>query len=202
MITLTQLEQITSKNDTFLTPLFQPLVDTLTKYQINTNLRISHFLAQIIFESNIFTELVESLNYSAAGLLEYFPHYFNATTAAIYAHHPDKIANLIYGNRMGNGNEASGQGFLYRGRSVIQITGHDNYAALSKDTGVDFLSNPDLLITPQYMFLAGGWFWNRNHINVHADQNDLSGCTRAVNGGLTDLDHRQNWLNKCQSILK
>jgi putative chitinase len=107
-----------------------------------------------------------------------------------YHRNPEKIANKVYADRMGNGNEASGEGFKYRGRGLIQLTGKDNYRACGEALGVDLLDNPDLVSSPQYAALSAGWFWDKNKLNQFADANDMTGLTKRINGGTHGLDDR------------
>lgn len=165
-------------------------------YQINTSLRIAHFMAQIEHESGL-KPISENLNYSSVGLVKTFPSRFiTLQLAQSYARQPERIANRVYANRMANGNEASGDGWKFRGRGFIQITGKANYIVLSKDTRIDFLNNPDLLLTEANSMISALWFWNRNKLNALADANNIVGITRIINGGLNGLAHRKELLNK------
>ncbi|BAU40039.1 putative chitinase [Ralstonia phage RSP15] len=176
---------------------FNPVLE---KYNINTPLRISHFMAQVGHESGGLTIFEENLNYSADGLLRVFPKYFNGPQATQYARRPEKIANRVYANRMGNGSEESGDGWKYRGRGPIQITGKDNYKNLTSATGVDFVTNPDDLKIPANGALASGWFWNSKSLNTIADANDILSITKRVNGGTNGLDDRTARFNKAKTI--
>ena len=163
------------------------------KFEINTALRLAHFLAQCGHESVNFKLTQENLNYSGKGLLGTFPKYFDVETALAYERKPEKIANVVYANRMGNGDKASGDGYKFRGRGFIQLTGHDNYAAFGKAIGEDILANPDLVAT-KYALASAAWFWNKNKINAIADGGATSEVvakvTRKVNGGVIGLDDR------------
>ena len=163
------------------------------KFEINTALRLAHFLAQCGHESGNFKLTQENLNYSGKGLLGTFPKYFDVETALAYERKPEKIANVVYANRMGNGDKASGDGYKFRGRGFIQLTGHDNYAAFGKAIGEDILANPDLVAT-KYALASAAWFWNKNKINAIADGGATSEVvakvTRKVNGGVIGLDDR------------
>ena len=202
MVTLEQLKQITGKDDKFLTPHLKPLNDTLTKYSINTPLRICHFLAQVLHESADLTATKEGLNYSADGLLKTFGKYFDEETAKVYEHKPDMIASRVYANRMGNLDEKSQDGYKYSGRGFIQITGKENYDSLSKEFGVDFLKSPGLIATPEYSFLSAGWFWGKKGLNSFADKDDILSITKKINGGTNGLDDRKNYLTKCKKVIK
>ena len=163
------------------------------KFEINTALRLAHFLAQCGHESGNFKLTQENLNYSGKGLLATFPKYFNTETAILYERKPEKIANVVYANRMGNGDKTSGDGYKFRGRGYIQLTGHDNYAAFGKAIGEDILASPDLIAT-KYPLASAAWFWNKNKINAIADGGATSEVvakvTRKVNGGVIGLDDR------------
>lgn len=167
----------------------------LGSYHINTPLRLAHFFAQISHESGL-KPIGENLNYSKDGLLKTFGKYFNADNATSYARKPEKIANKVYANRMGNGNEASGDGWKYRGRGFIQITGKYNYTTLSKDTRIDFLNNPDLLLTEANALISALWYWNKHKINLLADKNDIKGVTITINGGYNGLEDRTELLTE------
>ena len=166
------------------------------KYEINTPLRIAHFMAQIEHESGL-KPISENLNYSSERLRQIFPKYFiSKADADRYARQPERIANRVYANRMGNGNEASGEGWRYRGRGFIQITGKINYSQLANDTDLDCLKNPDLLLEETNALISALWFWNLRKLNALADKNDLKGITRKINGGYNGLEHRQELLIK------
>jgi putative chitinase len=165
------------------------------KNQINTRLRIAHFMAQIDHESGL-KPIGENLNYSAQGLLNTFGKYFNSATAQIYARNPEKIANRVYANRMGNGNEATGEGWKYRGRGFLQITGKSNYFRLANDTDLDCFKNPDLLLQEANALISALWFWELKGLNKLADKNNIRGITRIINGGFNGLEHRKELLKK------
>jgi putative chitinase len=169
------------------------------KYGVNTKLRLANFLGQVQHESN-FKPISENLNYQVSGLLKTFPKYFGVGNVHEYAKQPQKIANRVYANRMGNGNENSGEGWKFRGRGFIQITGKENYFRLSNDTDIDFIHNPDLLLEEANSVISALWFWNLKGLNVLADKDDVKGITKRINGGLNGLDDRiekvNNWKNK------
>ena len=168
---------------------------TLELYGVNTSLRLSHFFSQISHESGL-KPISENLNYSEYGLLNTFGKYFNKTNVKLYARKPEKIANRVYANRMGNGNEASGEGWKYRGRGFIQITGKENYFRLANDTDIDCLKNPDLLLEEANAMISALWFWNDKELNFLADKNDIVGITKRINGGINGLEHRKELLIK------
>jgi len=165
---------------------FVALAINLPIYEINTISRVAAFLAQCAHESNDLTRLRENLNYKAASLIATWPARFNAANADQYAHNPEKIGNYVYANRMGNGDEASGDGFKYRGRGPIQITGKNNYTALSNfiygDTSL--LDAPDLLETDMDVAIKSAcWYWVTNNLNIFADVNDIDGVSDIINRG-------------------
>jgi putative chitinase len=159
--------------------------ETAVKFGITSNLRLAHFLAQCALESMNFTATVENLNYRAARLLEIFPKYFRNIDPATYANNPAKIANRVYANRMGNGDEASGDGFRFRGRGYIQLTGKNNYQSFSDFLGEDCVANPDLVATT-YPLASAAFFFNSNNIwaicDRGADDDTVRRVSTAVNG--------------------
>ena len=175
------------------------------KYEINTILRISHFLAQCAHESGNFSVKQENLNYSAKRLQEVFGKYFTThAKALLYERKPVKIASLVYGNRMGNGDEQSIEGYKYRGRGYIQLTGKNNYLLFDKslnETGleIDIIGNPDLVATT-YPLISAAWFFNKNNLNEIADlggtKEIITRITKRVNGGTHGLDSRISYFNK------
>lgn len=161
------------------------------KYEITTANRIAGFLSQVGHESNGFQAVVENLNYSAAALLSVFGKYFTPDLANAYQRQPERIANRVYANRMGNGDETSGDGWRYRGQGPMQLTGKDNMAAFSAASGIDCVNHPELLQQPDAGAMSAGWFWGTRHLNGLADVGDVVGMTKRVNGGLNGLDDRQ-----------
>jgi len=172
------------------------------KYEINTPLRVAHFMAQIEHESGL-KRISENLNYSAIGLLKTFPKYFkNSKEASVFSNSPIMIANRVYANRMGNGNEDSGEGWRYRGRGFIQITGKENYFRLANDTDLDCLKNPDLLLEEPNAMISALWFWKLKGLNAMANKDDIVGITKKINGGLNGIEHRKQLLVKWKNSLK
>jgi putative chitinase len=143
--------------------------ETAAKFGITTNLRLAHFLAQCALESANFTAVVENLNYSAQRLVQVFPKYFKNVDVDDYARNPQKIGSRVYADRMGNGDEASGDGFTYRGRGYIQLTGKNNYQSFTDHIGEDCVANPDLVAT-KYPLASAGFFFNSNNIWAICDQ--------------------------------
>jgi putative chitinase len=167
----------------------------IEKFGIDGPLRLSHFLSQCAHESGNFKFLKENLNYSADGLRKVFPKYFPTLEAANkYAKQPEKIANKVYGSRMGNGDEASGDGFKFRGRGYIQLTGKDNYAAFDKFVDDDIMADPDLVAT-KYPLTSAAFFFHKNNLWSVCDKGHshdvVVSVTKRVNGGTNGLDDRQ-----------
>jgi len=180
----------------------EPLKETFEKYNIDTPQRQACFIGQCMHESGGFKLLEENLNYSAKALMNTWPSRFpNEEEANKYARQPEKIANKVYGGRMGNGPEETGEGWKYRGRGIKQLTGKDNYERCGSGLGVDLVSNPDLLLDPKYAALSAGWFWNKMNLNDLADKGDIETMTRRINGGLIGLDARREAIRKAESVL-
>ena len=165
----------------------------MEKFQINTPLRLAHFLAQCGHESGNFRAVQENLNYSADGLKRIFPKYFPGNLAESYARNPEKIASKVYGGRMGNGDESTKEGFKFRGRGYIQLTGKANYTAFAKSIGEDTVANPDLVAT-KYPLASAAWFFSKNGLNSIADRGadsaTVTAVTKRVNGGTIGLADR------------
>lgn len=178
------------------------LMEAMNKYSINTFLRICHFLAQVLHESAMLNIVHENLNYRADALVKIFPHHFDIVNSQKYAHTPVKIANHLYANRMGNGDENSSDGWRYSGKGPLQITGKANYMMLEAETGMDCVTHPELLLDPAHGCLAAGWFWNSRQINHKADVDDLIGVTKLVNGGLIGIEDRRHILGHAKEIFK
>jgi len=184
------------------TAMAQSLPEIFQKYAINTPLRVAHFLAQTAHESAGFTQFVENLNYSASGLQNTYPKYFHQTNPAAYARNPEKIANHVYANRMGNGDEASGDGWKFRGRGMIQLTGRDNYTVFSKHSGKDAIQDPDILSTVEGAAESAAWYWLERNVNKPADVDDVVAVTKLINGGTLGLDERKHLLAISKGMVK
>lgn len=169
----------------------EPLNKTLEHFEINTTQRIAMFMAQIGHESGGFKFLEENLNYRADRLVAVFPRYFKDVDPNQYGRNPEKIANRVYANRMGNGPESSGDGYRYRGRGLIQLTGHDNYARFAHDMGMSVEEAVEYLTTPEGAAMSAGWFWHKNNLNATADRGDILNNTKRINGGTIGLADRQ-----------
>jgi putative chitinase len=164
--------------------------------------RKAAFLAQCAHESGHFVFVVENLNYSAEGLMRVFPKRFpTLQIAQQYARQPEKIGNKIYADRMGNGPESSGDGFKYRGRGIIQLTGKQNYARCGNAIGINLVNNPSYLETERGAVESAMWFWTSNGLNTFADREDIKGLTKAINGGYHGLDERIALYNKAKLVL-
>ena len=177
----------------------------IEKFQINTPLRLAHFLAQCGHESGGFRATKENLNYSAKGLVGTFKKYFpTEAAAAAYARNPQKIANKVYANRMANGDEASGDGFKFRGRGYIQLTGRANYTEFGKAINENITANPDV-VSDKYALLSAAWFWSKNGLNKLADGGAtdavVTSITRRVNGGTIGLADRIKHFKEYHTLL-
>ncbi len=199
MITLQQLKSVCPMADA---NLHKALIDCMNKCQINTVERESMFLAQLMHESNMFKATSENLNYGADGLMKTFGRYYpSRLLAESHARKPELIASTVYANRMGNGAPETKDGWKYRGRGYIQITGKNNYTALSKFCGVDVLTDPDKVSQLPLSVMSAGWFWTANKLNNFCDKGDLKGLTRAINGGFIGLDHRTKLYEQIKRLI-
>jgi putative chitinase len=204
MITTQQFNQLFPSCGTASNSLVEALNEVLPKYDINTPNRIASFIAQCGHESGGWKVFSENLNYSATGLDAIFGKYFKnaGRNSTEYAKKPEKIANVVYANRMGNGDVSSGDGWKYRGRGPIQLTGKQNYVSFSNDTGIDVVKNPDLVATDKKIsILSAIWFWNKHKLNDFADKNDLRGMTKKINGGYNGLNDRISCYNCTLKLL-
>ena len=204
MLTYDQLLKINgNKNPEMCKYYIDALNKVLPEYKIDTKLRLCHFLAQILHESGNLKYKSENLNYSAKALRSVFGKYFKTDEIANqYARKPEKIANRVYANRMGNGDEASGDGWKFRGRGLIQLTGHDNYKICGISIKLDLLNNPDLVInTAEASVKAACWFWNKNNLNTFADKDDVKSITKRINGGFNGIEDRESILKRAKSVL-
>ena len=178
-----------------------PLNNAMERFGINTQNRVAMFLAQCAHESGGFRHLVENLHYTAAQLVQMWPQRFTAETAAAMAGDEERIAERAYGGRMGNAVEGGGDGYRFRGRGIIQLTGRTNYRLATNALGEDFTGDPDKAREPRWAALIAAWFWSTNGCNELADAGDFEGVTRRINGGLNGLADRQAWLAKVRGIL-
>jgi putative chitinase len=171
------------------------------KYGVTTLDRVRAFLAQTGHESGGFNIMTENLNYSADGLLKVFAKRFNAAEAKAYARQPQKIANRVYGGRMGNGPEASGDGFKFRGRGYIQLTGHDNYQAFATAIGKTLDEVVIYLGTTDGAMESALWFWKKTGLNEVADTKDIVTMTKKINGGVIGIVERQDLYKKATQVI-
>jgi putative chitinase len=197
------LEQLTNffedTDDSVLTNFVDPINKVIEEFEINTPERISMFLAQIGHESGGLTKLHENLNYKPARLLQIFPKYFRDVDPEDY-NTPEKIANRVYASRMGNGDEDSGDGYRFRGRGAVQLTGKLNYTACGTDLEVDLIENPDWLETPEGAIMSAAWFWDQRDLNDYADKGDVLTVTKKINGGTIGLDERKELYEEALKI--
>ena len=177
----------------------------MEKFKIDTPLELAHFLAQCGHESGNFKAVSENLNYSADGLKKIFPKYFPGNLNESYARKPEAIASRVYASRMGNGDEASKEGFKFRGRGYIQLTGKANYAEFDKFVEDDIIANPDLVAT-KYPLLSAAWFFSKNKLNEiaskGADDATVTAVTKRVNGGTIGLADRIKHFKEFYALLK
>ncbi len=202
VITAEQLKRIvTTLSEAKCKELLPHLLQTMTEFGINTPIRVAAFIAQTAHESAGYSALLENLNYSAQALLKTWPNRFTPESAAAYARQPERIANHVYINRLGNGDEASGDGWRYRGRGVIQTTGRTNYMACGAGLGLDLITSPELLEQPLNAFRSAGWYWKSRNCSSFADSDNFTGLTKAINGGLNGLDDRKAYYARAKSVL-
>lgn len=182
-VTLAQLQQIAPHSPARFADWVDALNAAMDEFEINTDARVQMFIAQVMHESAGMSALVENLNYSASALLASWSLRFDAASAAHYARNPEAIANKVYADRMGNGNEASGDGWKYRGRGLIQITGKSNYSACGDGLSIDCIGQPELLGSIEEAARSAAWFWDQHGLNQAADAGDFDQTTRVINGG-------------------
>lgn len=181
-------------------------VATMNKWSnafgIDTKLRMAHFVAQVAHESSELNATTENLNYSAERLLKVFPKYFTAERAKEYAHNPEKIANRVYASRMGNGDERSGDGWRYRGRGLLQVTGRMNYKAYADSPNCvgDLMAHPEWLSQYPGALKSALWYWQSRGLNAFADKDDITLVTKRINGGTNGLSSRMYYLRKAKRV--
>jgi len=178
------------------------LNETFGRFNIVTNNQKAMFIGQCSHECGNFRLLEENLNYKAATLMKLWPRRFpNMEKANEYAGNPKKIANSVYSSRMGNRDEASGDGYRFRGRGCIQLTGHANYFHAGQALGVDLVMDPDSVATPKFAALTAGWFWSTHNLNAPADALDYTKVTKIINGGTIGLDDRIKHVQRALAVL-
>jgi putative chitinase len=175
---------------------------TFARFDISTPLRQAAFIGQCGHECGGFKILEENLNYRGEALQKLWPKRFDAQKAQMCARNPKLIANTVYSSRMGNRDESSGDGYRFRGRGCIQLTGHANYYHAGQALGVDFVMEPDLVATPMYAALTAGWFWDTQKLNQYADSMDYLTMTKRINGGTIGLADRIKHINHALAVLK
>lgn len=204
ILTQAQLAQLIPGNP-YVAEWYEALDKLFSDYALNTPLRAAAFIAQCAHESANFTAIKENLNYRPASLVAVFKKYFDLETATQYCAQPNKqevIANRVYANRMGNGDEASGDGFRYCGRGLIQLTGKNNYQAFADSVEMAVEDVPAYLATFEGAAQSACWFWESNNLNSWADQGDITKITKIINGGTIGLEDRIARYNYALSILQ
>ncbi len=204
LIQLSGLQSVMPRTSAATLAQFVPVLQSqLADYEINTPLREAHFIAQLAHESGGFEHQKENLNYSDKALRAVFGKYFpDEEIAKEYARQPEKIANRVYANRIGNGDEASGEGWKYRGRGLIQLTGKANYAKCAESIGSDLVNEPDLICQkPAVSVSVACWFWQSKNLNKFADEDDVTSITKRINGGLHGIEARREYLSRCKQVL-
>ena len=178
------------------------LNETFARFNLTTNNQKAMFIGQCSHECGNFRILEENLNYRAETLMKLWPKRFPSLEfAKQYEKNPRKIANSVYANRMGNRDEASGDGYRFRGRGALQCTGHSTYFHAGKALGVDFVMQPDLVATPKYAALTAGWFWDTHKLNPPSDALDYTKVTKIINGGTIGLDDRIKHVQHALAVL-
>jgi putative chitinase len=178
------------------------LNETFTRFNLTTNNQKAMFIGQCSHECGNFRTLEENLNYRAETLMKLWPKRFPSLEfAKQYEKNPKKIANSVYASRMGNRDEASGDGYRFRGRGALQCTGHSTYFHAGKALGVDFVMQPDLIATPKYAALTAGWFWETHKLNPPSDALDYTKVTKIINGGTIGLDDRIKHVQQALAVL-
>jgi len=201
ILTQDQLEDLIPKNP-YVEYWYEALSQCLPDYDINTPRRVAAFIAQCSHESGGFKYLSENLNYKAESLMRVWPKYFkDITTAVRYAHNPERIANRAYANRMGNGDEASGDGWRFCGRGLIQLTGKDNYQSFADSIETKLEDIPHYLATFEGAVQSACWFWETNNLNKWADAGDIVTLTKRINGGTLGLDDRMKHYTHALHVL-
>ena len=202
MATIDQLKEIFhGAKEENLDKFCDALNEAMNEFEINTLQREAMFLAQCGHESGMFSAVSENLNYKAETLTKVFPKYFRDVNPDDFAKQPEKIANRVYASRMGNGDEESGDGYRYRGRGLIQLTGKSNYTRCGEALGKDLTTDSDYLSTPEGAARSAAWFFQENGCNETADADDVVKTTKIINGGTIGLEERTELYNKAKSVL-
>jgi putative chitinase len=199
--TLDNLKEMVPGNP-YIAEWHEAICTILPDYEINTKSRVAAFIAQCAHESGGFKAIKENLNYRAVTLRKIFPKYFPTDELANqYAGKPEMIANKVYGNRMGNGDEASGDGFRYCGRGLIQLTGKDNYSRYAESLEISVEEASEHLTTFEGCVQSAAWFWEANNLNQWADKGDILTLTKRINGGTIGLEDRIKHYNHALHVL-
>lgn len=201
MLTISQLSAIMPHAGARAPLFIDHLNDAMVEFDIATPARQSAFLAQVAHESTSLNALSENLNYSAESLLRVFPKYFTASQAAVYAKQPERIANRVYANRMGNGPEESGDGWTHRGAGLIQATGKENQCAIADHFGIPRENIGDWLRTVEGAARSAGLFWASHGLNELADAGDFLHITKRINGGINGLAEREAFWERAKPVL-
>lgn len=199
--TQSQLQEVIGPNPR-INEWFEAIVDICPDYKIDTPIRLAAFLAQCAHESANFKRIEENLNYSANALMQTWPSRFKTIDiASQYARNPQKIANRVYANRLGNRDEASGDGWMYRGRGLIQLTGKENYQRFASSIKKDVSEMPEYLSTIRGAVQSACFFWETNKLNGLADKQDIVALTKKINGGTIGLEERQKLFTIAKKVL-
>lgn len=202
ILTLSKLERILVGNSN-VDEWYRALTENIYFFEIDNEKRIAAFLAQTSHESMNYTRVIENLNYRWTSLRSVFPKYFpNDSLAKKYAHDQRAIANRVYANRMGNGPESSGDGWRYRGRGLIQLTGKYNYKKFGNSLGISLSEVPDFLETFDGAVISACWYWENKDLNYYADNDDIKSITKLINGGYIGLEDRIRKYSKILEILE
>lgn len=201
-LNLDQLKEIfPSANTKVLDNVLVPLNAAMKEFGIDSPYRCAGFIAQCAHESVLFTAAVENLNYSATGLVNTWPKRFTLELAQQYERQPERIANYVYANILGNGETASGDGWRYRGRGMLGITGRSNYMECGRSLGLDLVAHPELLEEMASAAQSAGWFWKLRKVNAAADADDIKKMTYLINGGYIGLDQRTRYYAAAKKVL-
>lgn len=201
ILTQDHLEKLLPNNN-YISDWHESLITNLPEYEINTVLRIAAFIAQCSHESSNFKILKENLNYKPESLMRVWPRHFPTIEIANqYGRQPEKIANKAYANRMGNGDEDSGDGWKFAGKGLIQLTGRNNYQKFADSIDMDIEELPEYLVTFDGAVKSACWFWNVNNLNILADAGDIKSMTKKINGGFIGLEDRTKHYNHALEIL-
>ena len=203
MVTVAQLQRIFPKAKAAnLAAFCDEINEAAVEFEIDSPRRLAAFLAQCAHESGLFAHVRENLNYSAQGLHGIWPKRFpTVASAQPYHRNPQKIANKVYADRMGNGSEASGDGWSYRGRGLIQLTGKSNYIACSAGLEYDVVADPDYLETTEGAARSAAWYWYSRNLNKWADLGDIKTMTKLINGGYIGLEEREHFYHAALNVL-